>query len=658
MNRQGMLERMPKVVILGVTVLVVVLLLVKSAPAQAQRSLYPWEFSEVAPQGFGDRHNSWAWSMQWWNGKLYVGTHRAEQCVTSATLAHHLHAPWLYPPLDKDIECTECPQDLPLQAEIWRFDPEREHWEWVYQSPDDVEIPGHPGKYTACDLGFRDMIVFTEPDGTDALYVCGVSSLPFNPGVPPPRILRSTDGVNFEPIPQDPGTVLGDLGECQASFRDMEIYKGRLYVTNGKLRGTGALLEAENPAGGNDNFRWVTPDDMVVYELAPFNGFLYVCVADNLKGFSIVKTDATGTPPYTFKTVVEKGGSSLLLKSASVVHMHVFEGRLYAGTDKPAELIRINPDDTWDLIVGKPRWTRYGWKYPLSGMDAGFDFNLNGHIYRLKDHDGWLYLGTMDQSTAWRVWPEIEEKLRASMGFDLFTTPDGWYFTPITRTGFDHEFDYALRTFASTPYGLFLGTTNEYFGLRIWQGIPGCVDLYPPERLAAESKDDIVVLSWEAPPGAACFHIFKADFISSDPEFKEIGITNHFTFVDNNDRPYKVYHYYVVAEDAVGNMSGPSNFIRAPSLFPPVTFGSLNDTLVGWKSPIGLRLELGWAKFLVKIGKLENALRKLEQLRQRVNDDPSLLEPWHAEDFVILLGKLERRVHLAQVGLIDPSDLL
>ena len=338
--------------------------------------------------------------------------------------------------------------------------------------------------------------------------------------------------------------------------------------------------------------------------------------------------------------------------------MYVFNGRLYAGTDKPAELIRINPDDTWDLVVGTPRKTPHGWKYPLSGMDAGFDFKLNGHIYRMNDHAGWFYIGTMDQSTAWRIWPKFEELLRASMGFDLFTTPDGWYFTSITRTGFDHKFDYALRTFASTPHGLFLGTTNEYFGLRIWRGISGEAYLLAPKRLEVESKDDTVVLSWEPPLEATCFHIFKADFISSDSEFKEIGTTDKLFFVDRNEQAHQVYHYYVVAEDAAGNMSGPSNFIRTPSLFPPVTFGSLNDTIVDWNGPFELRLALWWAKFLVNRDKLDKALQQLEQLRQRVNDDPGLLEPWRAEDFVILLGKLERRVQLAQEGLIDPSDLL
>src|SRR4051812_31282282 len=76
------------------------------------------DFTSAAPQGFGDRQNSMAWSMIWWNDHLYVGTARSATCVKEATLARYLtHIQ--YPPQEDDIECTPSPQDLPLQAEIW-----------------------------------------------------------------------------------------------------------------------------------------------------------------------------------------------------------------------------------------------------------------------------------------------------------------------------------------------------------------------------------------------------------------------------------------------------------------------------------------------------------------------------------------------------------
>jgi len=297
--------------------------------------------------------------------------------------------------------------------------------------------------------------------------------------------------------------------------------------------------------------------------------------------------------------------------------MHIFKGRLYVGTDRPAELIRIYPDDSWDLIVGTPRETPDGIKSPLSGFGPGFDYAMNVHIWRMQAHDGWLYVGTCDQSTAWKEIPFINDIFEPYMGFDLFTTPDGEHFTMLTRTGFDHKLDYGVRTFASTPYGLFLGTTNEYYGTRVFRGVHGQVyTIYfpllqkqgsngdretrghgdtgsprvtpsPPLRvsplLEVESKDGVVVLSWEMPSGAARFRIYRSDFTSNrqlqipdlDPDvwipgpFVEIGTTDQFFFVDTpalTDQRY--YHYYVLAEDAQGNISQPSNLVRAPSLRP------------------------------------------------------------------------------------------
>jgi hypothetical protein len=61
------------------------------------------------------------------------------------------------------------------------------------------------------------MTLVTERDGTQALYAGGVTSGSiFAPQTnhsawAPPRILRTVDGVTWAPLPQDPGTFLGDI---------------------------------------------------------------------------------------------------------------------------------------------------------------------------------------------------------------------------------------------------------------------------------------------------------------------------------------------------------------------------------------------------------------------------------------------------------------
>ena len=102
----------------------------------------------------------------------------------------------------------------------------------VYRSPNDVENPDYSGKKIPCDSGIRTMAVHTDPDGTEALYVAGITTQPMWEGeVPPPRILRTEDGVHFIPIPQEPGTFMGDLSKW--SFRSLTSNNGKLFAIYG-----------------------------------------------------------------------------------------------------------------------------------------------------------------------------------------------------------------------------------------------------------------------------------------------------------------------------------------------------------------------------------------------------------------------------------------
>jgi hypothetical protein len=54
----------------------------------AQEPLARPDFAPIATEGFGDRQNSWPWSMVWWASrrKLLVGTARAVTCTSAAAL--------------------------------------------------------------------------------------------------------------------------------------------------------------------------------------------------------------------------------------------------------------------------------------------------------------------------------------------------------------------------------------------------------------------------------------------------------------------------------------------------------------------------------------------------------------------------------------------
>ena len=455
-----------------VSLTLVSLLMIACIPTYA-RGMQPVDdptFELAAPQGFGDRQNSWAWSMQWWRGHLYVGTNRAWECASAASL-HAFNPVYEYPPTDPDIACTDDPHDLPLRAEIWRWTPPNT-WTRVYQSPE-IPIPGVPGKFVGRDVGYRGMTIFQEADGTEALYVGSVTSTFLSYRTPPPRILRSTDGITFEPVPQDPGTVLGDLP--WNSLRNPVTYNGRLYIQAGAVLGAGVLLEAADPRAGNDAFRVVSPPSMIVSAMEAYNGALYVGTRDSRNGYAVFKTEATGPLPYVYQNVIEKGGYLPHLPDDEVLTMKVFRDHLYFGTDATgnflnpstgAELLRVNPDDTWDVVVGDPRDTPTGRKTPLSGYTAGFGSAFSRHMWRLEVFEGNLYAGTFDSSTLFRNEPDFPQSI---LGFELYRSSDGSHFDPITTTGFDDKFNFGVRTMAATPYGLFLGTANFYYGLKIYR---------------------------------------------------------------------------------------------------------------------------------------------------------------------------------------------
>jgi hypothetical protein len=79
------------------------------------------DFTNVASGGFGDPHNSHAWSMEWFQGRLYVGTSR--------------DILWLFARMGNYTYLDPYPVSLPPQAEmdlraqIWCYTPEVGRWD-------------------------------------------------------------------------------------------------------------------------------------------------------------------------------------------------------------------------------------------------------------------------------------------------------------------------------------------------------------------------------------------------------------------------------------------------------------------------------------------------------------------------------------------------
>ncbi|MEO7275458.1 MAG: hypothetical protein ABIX28_20385 [Vicinamibacterales bacterium] len=697
-----------------------------SVHAQGGRPLTAGDFEQAAPRGFGDRSNSWPQAMVWWHNHLYVGTARESACTSLFSIWNGLrlligndafvNAFFPYPPRDPELSCTPNGADLPLQAEIWRWKPGREGWTRVFQSPLALDNPGtgNPrdtmppvGKKLPYEIAFRGMQPFTEPDGTEALYAFGVNSTVMwdRTKLPPPRILRTTDGENWTAVPQTPGTFLGTLpfNPDHSSFRSPESFAGKLFVLSGPIFGQGSLIASADPAKGDDAWFLAAPTSLVFYEMASFNGWLYLGTYDITRGYAVVKTRAEGPPPYQFVTVIPPGAFVSVNPSKSVVSMHEYHGQLYVGTATFTEIIRLNADDTWDVVVGEPRLVPLPdgtteWKYPLSNLNAGFGHTLNDHAWQMDDMYGYQYVGTYNASLGARFDPVAGPLLAHNMGAHLYRTNTGWYYTAVTTNGFADlgdplggKYDYGIRTMAATPHGAFFGFTNDHYGLSIYRGKPRGSNLPdPPERLEIEpGASGAALLAWQREPRAKSYEVWRAEVnpiqIRDDinveawevvfrgqppcawaitPElsicnkindryvgpYARIGTTEEEFFRDATVVPGKTYMYYVVTVANRGLVSEQSNLTTFPVLLPPMTFSRLLDQIDRWDARQRFRSDNQRNKVRGRVEDAQSFAAQCQFARAATVLNPlakstPVMEP-EATDLEVMISKLVQRMDL------------
>jgi hypothetical protein len=503
------------------------------------RGLERWQFTRIANAGFGDPLNAYAHSMGWFKERLYVGTTRANFCLLKGRTPLPVNC-WPVP-------CPEEIYDLDLRAQIWCWEPARDLWQRVHVSPTvhdsekDRQIPR--------EIGYRAMTVFQgSSDPKPVLYVAAW---------PPARagntstLLRSLDGETFVPV-----RVHTPESETEAvsSFRSLIPFEGRLFLSPVSRAGSSnisdipVIMESSDPAGGV--WRNAGPPafgdatNRTVFEMAVFADHLYAGTMNPTSGFQVWKTRAEGSPPYRWRQVITAGAHRGPLNQ-SALSMAVFDGALYVGTgiqngghDRandvgPAspELIRIHPDDSWDLLVGEARRTPDGPKRPLSGFGPGFDSTGVGYFWRMAVLDGFLYLSTLNWSVMlpylrsaeaagaddrWARWFGVDNLASFDGGFDLWCSPDGISWIPVTTDGFGNPYNYGARTLLSTPRGLFLGTANP-FGPEVAARAPDGWTYAPNRRGGAE-----VWLGATTPDGPQCRGIVRA--VGDHPEGEEVRL--------------------------------------------------------------------------------------------------------------------------------------
>ncbi len=453
--------------------------------AEAGVGLTAGHFRLIGKNGIGDPANAYVHGMTYFEDRLYCGMTRNSFKLLK-----------LFPPIDPPaldpwpVDVPAKVQDLDMQGQIWRWTPATDTWELAYRSP---LIDGKNGEKAPRDLGYRGMTVFQgRSDTKPTLYASTMSTVLRGCAA---HVLRSEDGLHFEPA-SEPG-----IGNDRLStFRELVAFDGHLYAPPAgegiqfNSNRTGVLKRSNDPKPGHWEVACDTgfgdPTNNGIFMMAVANDHLYAGTFNNFEGYQIWKTPANGGGPCRWRKVIERGAHRGPLSEIAMA-MCAFDGALYVGSSiqnggydrtnlvGPAagEIIRIWPDDSWDLLVGTPRDTPQGTKFPLSGLGPGFDNIFAGYTWRMCVHDGWLYVTTFDWSvflqyahrpspTARRLVNAVSFEQLAAVGggFELWRTRDGVNWIPVTLNGMNNPYNYGGRTMVSTERGLFLGTANPFGG--------------------------------------------------------------------------------------------------------------------------------------------------------------------------------------------------
>jgi hypothetical protein len=217
------------------------------------------DLKRVAADGFGDKANTWLWSMAWYKGRPYVGTGRD----------HLRDAPDLRRPAG--VEGLRhrgmgggCPPETParsIAAEIWRLDPPPANGSALQIARDHLpEVDDNDAPiYTARDIGFGHDGVH-RGRGTEALYVGSVTSgsvydqLPQfattasrRPHSPDDRWQQlGTPSTACWHVPRDIGKPDLIANKTIRSIRDLAFYNGMLFAQAGTFTGPAASSPRPN----------------------------------------------------------------------------------------------------------------------------------------------------------------------------------------------------------------------------------------------------------------------------------------------------------------------------------------------------------------------------------------------------------------------------
>lgn len=523
----------------------------------------------LVPNANGGQENSYAWSMAWFDGQLYVGTDRMVFC-TSAYTGGSPPAVCTNSLVDVPILDTALPGPL-WRGEIWRYIPGNGStgqdqglsgtWQRFYRSPY-WELPDLwylvVPETVPRDLGYRMMTTCDAGDGIERLYIA-TFGLPGN-------ILYYQSGATAPLKTSNEGTYTTDADlenfvnnqePFDLGYRALTCFKRRLWASPaGTFADPDAsahpvvlmnpdpahgdawqqVLDVSDPDSDTGIPGFSSPDNGGIFQMEAIGDYLFISVGNRVTGFELWRGHATdedcdpmdsdepcdlvwdrlithgaGRPVEISRTTPANAGATL----------GVFGNDLYLGAGESgyaaagmtmAELLRIQDagsgNTAWEVVVGWPRqnyadpqkngtwngnflcreqdrfdlladelvdYSGGGLSFyfpgflddaedqdtddcrPASGYGPGMGtlsltdltpaynkFSAEFYFWRMQEHLDALYIGTLGNSSLWR-------------------TSDGLDFSRVFTSGFDNPNNIGLRTLASTPWGLAVGTANPLY---------------------------------------------------------------------------------------------------------------------------------------------------------------------------------------------------
>ena len=351
-------------------------------------------FRQVNVDGFGNRFNLYAWSMQVFNGRLYVGTLNQQtggeiwaydgtqwQQVLKQNLRRTGNTGFRSMIIFHGFLFTGGTNDT-YGAELWRTS-DGVHWRKI--------VSGGFGDKN--NESIRGVAVFQ-----DKLYI-GLQNASGSGG----QLWRSADGVTFEPVNTD---GFGDT--TNISMHSMAILNGQLYIGT---KNKDTLLQVWRTSDG-DHYEQVVgpnaavpsgfgiPDNILTQSMYVYNNVLYLGTGnskpngDPSHGFSVMRT-ANGTQ---WQPITVNGGGDIDNRFAW--RFFAYQGYLWMGignfnieNGEGGQALRSvtgNPG-SWQVMVGA--------NSPYA--PTGFGNWMNWGIRTFAEYNGKLYLGT---AQCWQDW--------------------------------------------------------------------------------------------------------------------------------------------------------------------------------------------------------------------------------------------------------------